>query len=47
VLSKRSSAHWVLEADIKSCFDRISHEWLLAHVPTELVKGFETSSHRY
>jgi RNA-directed DNA polymerase len=23
---------WVLEGDIKSCFDRISHEWLLNHV---------------
>src|SRR3954471_17544898 len=23
---------WVLEGDIKSCFDRISHEWLLDHV---------------
>ena len=26
---------WVLEGDIKSCFDKISHEWLLAHVPTD------------
>jgi hypothetical protein len=24
-----------LEGDIKSCFDRISHEWLLAHVPMD------------
>src|SRR5207302_4505652 len=24
---------WVLEGDIKSCFDRISHGWLLAHTP--------------
>src|SRR5947199_9088071 len=23
---------WILEGDIKSCFDRISHDWLLAHV---------------
>ena len=23
---------WVLEGDIKSCFDRISHDWLLANV---------------
>ena len=23
---------WVLEGDITSCFDRISHDWLLAHV---------------
>jgi RNA-directed DNA polymerase len=26
---------WVLEGDIKSCFDNISHEWLLAHVPMD------------
>jgi len=28
---------WVLEGDIKSCFDNINHEWLLAHVPTDKV----------
>ena len=26
-----------LESDIKSCFDRISHDWLLAHVPMDRV----------
>jgi RNA-directed DNA polymerase len=26
---------WVLEADIRACFDRICHEWLLTHVPME------------
>jgi len=34
-LARRSSAQWVLEGDIKSCFDRISHDWLLGHVPTD------------
>lgn len=28
-------AEWVLEGDIKACFDRIDHEWLLAHIPME------------
>lgn len=32
-LSGRSSAQWILEADIKACFDRISHEWLLNNIP--------------
>lgn len=32
LLSQRRSAKWVLEGDIRSCFDRISHEWLLANV---------------
>ncbi len=34
-LGKPTSPTWVLEGDITSCFDRISHEWLLAHVPTD------------
>src|SRR5262249_44829535 len=34
-LSKRGSAQWILEGDIKSCFDKISHDWLLAHVPMD------------
>jgi len=33
VLSNRGGAQWILEGDIKSCFDRISHDWLLAHIP--------------
>ena len=32
---KIATTEWVLEGDIKSCFDRISHEWLLAHVPLD------------
>lgn len=32
-LSKKLSAEWVLEADIKGCFDNISHQWLINNVP--------------
>src|SRR5208282_6563959 len=32
---KIATTEWVLEGDIKSCFDRISHDWLLAHVPMD------------
>lgn len=35
VLARRTSAEWILEGDIASCFDRISHDWLLNHVPME------------
>jgi RNA-directed DNA polymerase len=35
VLSGKHAAPWILEGDIKSCFDRISHDWLLAHVPLD------------
>jgi RNA-directed DNA polymerase len=31
----RANPRWVLEGDIRSCFDRISHDWLLAHVPMD------------
>ena len=34
-LCKRDRAEWTLEGDIKSCFDQISHEWLLAHIPMD------------
>jgi RNA-directed DNA polymerase len=28
-LSGKHSAEWILEGDIKACFDRIDHNWLL------------------
>ena len=34
-LGKHLSAQWILEGDIKGCFDAISHEWLLTHIPME------------
>ena len=30
-----ATTQWVLEGDIRSCFDKISHDWLLAHVPMD------------
>lgn len=35
VLSKGKSPQWVLEGDIKGCFDHISHEWLLENIPMD------------
>src|SRR5216683_77633 len=35
VLSKRTAPQWVLEGDIKGCFDAISHTWLETHIPME------------
>ena len=32
LLSKGSSAQWVLEGDIKACFDKISHAWLKENI---------------
>ncbi len=34
-LGKQQSPQWILEGDIAGCFDAISHEWLLAHIPME------------
>jgi RNA-directed DNA polymerase len=36
-LAKGKSPHWILEGDIKGCFDHISHEWMLKNVPTDQV----------
>ena len=32
-LSRKNCAEWVLEGDIKGCFDHISHEWLIDNIP--------------
>jgi RNA-directed DNA polymerase len=37
VLARNTSARWVLEGDIKACFDNISHDWLIANVPMDKV----------
>jgi len=34
-LSTRVCAQWVLEADIESCFDRISHSWIQDKIPMD------------
>lgn len=35
LVSHRHGPGWILEGDIKACFDQISHEWLLTHVPMD------------
>lgn len=34
-LAKPQQAQWVLEGDIRACFDRISHEWLVRNIPMD------------
>ncbi len=34
-LSRKCSPEWILEGDIKGCFDHISHDWLLGNVRTD------------
>ena len=34
-LARTVSPEWVLEGDIKGCFDNISHEWLIKNIPMD------------
>ena len=34
-LSRSDSATWILEGDIKGCFDNISHQWLIENIPMD------------
>lgn len=42
LLSRKVSPEWILEGDIKGCFDNISHEWMLNNIPTDttIMKQF-------
>jgi RNA-directed DNA polymerase len=35
VLARKSSPQYILEGDIKACFDEISHTWMLEHIPMD------------
>jgi RNA-directed DNA polymerase len=35
ILAQKTCAAWVLEGDIRACFDEIDHPWLLQHVPVD------------
>jgi RNA-directed DNA polymerase len=35
VLSRKDAVQWVLEGDIKGCFDNISHRWMLENICTD------------
>ena len=41
-LSHKGSAKWILEGDIKGCFDNINHEWLIQNIPMDksILKQF-------
>jgi RNA-directed DNA polymerase len=41
-LSRKNSAQWILEGDIKGCFDNINHDWLLDNIPMDksILKQF-------
>ena len=35
MLAKQKSPQWILEGDIKGCFDNISHSWILENIPLQ------------
>lgn len=35
MLARKTAPRWILEGDIQSCYDKISHEWLGANIPME------------
>lgn len=37
ILRHKNSAKWILEGDIKGCFDTISHQWLMQNIPMDKV----------
>jgi RNA-directed DNA polymerase len=37
LLARQNRPQWVLEGDIRGCFDEIAHSWLIAHVPMDKV----------
>lgn len=53
-LARKAQAEWVLEADIQGCFDNISHDWMIANIPTDtaifkkwLKAGFVYQNERF
>jgi RNA-directed DNA polymerase len=49
VLARKSSAEWVVEGDIKACFDEIAHEWLMKNTPMDktILKEFLKAGYVY
>jgi len=35
LLCRKTSSQWILEGDIKGCFDNIDHDWLLSNIPMD------------
>lgn len=47
LFSRRGSAEWGLDADIKGCFDHINHDWLLKNIPIKarILRGWLKSGY--
>lgn len=49
VLARKCSPQWILEGDIKGCFDNINHKWLIENIPMDkrVMKQFLNSGFIY
>lgn len=49
ILARKCSPVWILEGDIKGCFDNINHDWLLENIPMDkrIMKQFLKSGFIY
>jgi len=49
VLARKCSPTWILEGDIKGCFDNINHEWLQENIPMDksIMNQFLKSGYIY
>jgi RNA-directed DNA polymerase len=49
VMASRHRARWVLEGDIKGCFDNISHQWMTDNIPMckKVLKQFVKAGYVY
>lgn len=49
IFSRKYSPQWVLEGDIKGCFDNINHQWLIDNIPMDksVLKQFLKSGFVY
>ncbi len=49
ILCRSDSPQWILERDIKGCFDNISHEWLKENIPmdSKVLKEFMKCGYVY
>ena len=49
ILCRKDSPQWILEGDIKGCFDNISHKWLEKNIPMDakILKQFMKCGYVY
>ena len=49
ILCRKDSPQWILEGDIKGCFDNISHKWLEENIPMDakILKQFMKCGYVY